>query len=154
MKIPADIALTKNGFVSIDAITHLSAFAAGYYNDFGRSYSGRSICDGILIDHINNSIEFIESTSPARPSNMSQETYRKDFIKKIKGTRFVLKYFSYKKCGEKYHGNNIKIFFTIVFSKLPAALSPGQSALSLLDKLTLLAIDPIPGISFKTPYAC
>lgn len=154
MKIPGDTKLKTNNFIAIDGITHLSLFASEYHNDFGSRYSGRGICDGISLDFLNNSIEFIEITAPAKPNYMTQQEYRKDFVKKIKGTRFVLKYFVYKKCGFKYHGNNIKISFTIVFSKLPRVLAKKQSVLSIVDKLTLLAIAPIPNVSFKQPYNC
>ncbi len=115
-------------YINIDEISHKIALPKV------------KICDGIIIDVLKKEILLVEITIPAKPLSKSCEDYKKEFTDKIRGTRFILKHLAYKIYKLKFHGNNIKLKFKPIFSKVPPSLAPKQAQLNIAEMLMLKSI--------------
>lgn len=133
--------IASQQYINIDEISHIIA------------YPNVKICDGIIIDIPNKEILFVEITIPAKPLDKSCEEYKKEFIDKIRGTRFILKYLAYRKYNLRFHGNNIRLKFKPVFSKVPPSLAPKQAQLNIAEMLMLKSIS-VKNITVLDMYIC
>ncbi|MCL2799556.1 MAG: hypothetical protein FWD54_04715 [Endomicrobia bacterium] len=138
----SDADLISNNYIAIDLI----------YRSGVRQVQGLKICDAVLIKPSASSILLVEITAPCKPNNVTFAEYLKEFAKKIKSTRYIIKYQSIRQFATRLN-SSVKFEYRTVFSKIPKTIAMGQQALPLAQMLLMKAI-PVRNINIKEPHNC